>query len=29
MEIFKHIQLFLVENNELIKLIDQIDFDQV
>jgi hypothetical protein len=29
MEIFKHIQLFLEENNRLKKLINQIDFDQV
>jgi hypothetical protein len=28
-EIFKHIQLFLVENNRLKELINQIDFDKV
>jgi hypothetical protein len=28
-EVFKHIQLFLAENNRLKVLIEQIDFDQV
>jgi len=29
MKIFQHIQLFLVENNQLKELINQIDYDQV